>query len=223
MLKIIIIFFLLFLLSLYIFINLGNFVDNTQKPIKSDIIVSLGGEAGCRLQEALKLYKEEFSNSKKIIYTGDEFTENGKHPFNKRDFLEQNGVDKSNIIHIKRSMAYNTMEEIFAIKEMMLKHQLKSVIFVSHPWHTGRISFLANIIANYDDAGLQFTVTACNRNWWHKKYYYKSSSSRRVAIRETKKILYNLIKYATPLIHYTRYATKMKNREWEKVLTQLEF
>jgi len=55
MLKIIIIFFLLFLLSLYIFINLGNFVDNTQKPIKSDIIVSLGGEAGCHLQEALKL------------------------------------------------------------------------------------------------------------------------------------------------------------------------
>jgi len=58
--KKVILFLILSLFSLLVFMNLGNFIDVTQKPVQADIIVSLGGGSGCRIQTALSLYKNGY-------------------------------------------------------------------------------------------------------------------------------------------------------------------
>ncbi len=41
--KKVILFFILALFSLFVFLNLGRFIDVTEEPVQADIIVSLGG------------------------------------------------------------------------------------------------------------------------------------------------------------------------------------
>jgi hypothetical protein len=214
--KIFLLFF--FILFFIIFINLGNFVDITQKPIKADIIVSLGGgSSNFRIKKALELYKKGFSRSKKIIYTG------GIKEYYKTwgDYLEKNGIPKQNIIYIDRSIAYNTMEEVSFIKLYMLKYHLKSVIFVSDPQHSRRITFLANNIAGYKDAKLDLIVTSAEQKQWDKEVYYKSILSIKNTMIEIIKLFYNFLKYHTPLIQYTQYHKKMEHGTWDMIVDQL--
>ncbi len=215
-------FFLLLLISLFVFLNLGKFLDITKKPQKADIIVSLGGASGCRMKTALDLYKEGFSNSSKFIYTGkDSIGKSYSEKNSRKDYLLKNGVKEKNIIHINRSMITNTMEEVFFIKEYMLKHKYKTVIFVSHPHHSRRISTLANVIANYKDVELKLEVVSCNPSWWHKERYYLDETSIKISISETVKLFYNLLKYSPPLIRHTKYTQKIQNNKWTKALNSL--
>ncbi len=217
MLKIIIVFFLLFLLGLYLFINLGRFVDVTQQPVKADIIVSFGGDSGSRIKRSLQLYKEGYSRSHKIIYTGsDKASSKPDSPFYSiRQYLLNNGVNKDDIVHIDFSMIRNTMEEIFFVKEYMLRHGMKHVLFVSTPFHTRRIKTLADIVAKYDNAGLHYTIVGAY-TWKDQSTYYKNKDARFYVITEIKKLLYNLLKYGTPLIRYTRYHELKENGDWDR-------
>lgn len=222
--KILILLFLLIVSTIIIFINLGRFVDISQKPDKADIIVSLGGGlSGCRLKTTLLLYKNGYSKSGKFIYTGTDFLDKDVDPsLSRKEYLLNNGIKNKDIIHIGKSVIANTMEEVYFIKKYMLAHHYKSVIFVSHPQHSRRISTLAKTVADYEEAGLHLVVASCNPSWWNRNAYYINELAFKETINETGKLIYNLIKYGTPLIQFTKYAKKMQNREWEIVLDRLE-
>ncbi len=221
--KKVILFLILALFSLFVFLNLGRFIDVTEEPVQADIIVSLGGDSGCRIKTALSLYKNGYSKSGKFIYTHRDTIGRSVTPsLSKKEYLLNNGVQNKNIIHIDESMITNTMEEVYFIKKYMLAHHYKSVIFVSHPQHSRRISTLAKSVANYEEAGLQLLVASCNPKWWNRTAYYMNKTSFNVTIYETGKLFYNLLKYGTPLIHYTKYSKKIQNREWDKALDQLK-
>ncbi len=224
MLKIIIFIVLLLFLALLIFINLGRFVDVTQKPEEVDVIVSLGGDSGSRIKKALQLYKQGYSKSHKIIYTGrDQISDQSDHPlYSTKQYLINNDVNENDIIHIDLSMIKNTMEEIFFVKEYMLKHNLKNVMFVSTPFHTRRIKVLADIIAKFDKADLHYTIVGAYA-WKNKADYYKNKNARSFVISEMKKLVYNVLKYGTPLIKYTRYNELKKNGIWDKNVNKLSF
>jgi len=117
MIKITIVLFLLSLLALYLFMNLGRFVDVTQQPVKADIIVSFGGDSGSRIKRSLQLYKEGYSRSHKIIYTGrDQISRQSNDPlYSTKQYLINNGINEDDIVHIDFSMIRNTMEEIFFV------------------------------------------------------------------------------------------------------------
>jgi hypothetical protein len=203
-------------------ISLGRFLDVTQKPVNADIIVSLGGimdSSDFRLKRALKLYKNGFSRSGKIIFTG------GIKKYYYKVwgiYLENNGIPKQDVIYIDQSIAYNTMEEVLFIKQYMLKHHMKSVIFVSHPQHSRRITILANSIAGYKEAGLNLMVASVESRQWRREESYKGIISIKSTISEIVKLFYNLIKYSDPLIQYTQYSKKVQNNEWEKALERLD-
>lgn len=213
---------LLLLLCLILFLNLGRFVDITDKPLKSDLIVSLGGDKGCRIEKALWLYKSGFSGSGKFIYTGvDAIGESYSPSLSRKAYLVNNGIPKQDIVHVDKPVILNTMGEVFFIKEYMLKHRLKSVIFVSHPQHSRRISALAKYVAEYDRAGISYIVVSCNPSWWNKEYYFMSRHALKVSLRETVKLFYNLLKYSTPLISHTKYCAKLRSGEWEEDMDRL--
>jgi len=201
--------------------NLGRFFDITVEPKKADIIVSLGSKDSSNfyLKGALKLYRNGLSKSGKIVFTG------GIKKYYYRVwgiYLENNGIPKQDIIYIDQSIAYNTMEEVLFIKQYMLKHHMKSVIFVSHPQHSRRIAILANSIAGYKEAGLNLIVASVEPRQWSRDEYYKSIISIKSTMSEIVKLFYNLIKYSDPLIQYAQYSKKIQNDEWEKALERLD-
>lgn len=200
---------LLLLLFIIIFINLGRFVDVTQNPVKSDIIVALGGGTGFRIKSAWELYETGFSRSDKLFHTGNESTW-------RNNFLLDNGIDKKNIIYI--DVITNTMEEIFFIKEYMLKHNLKSVIFVSDPFHSRRISVLVDTLADYDDLDLHYTVVGTTLPWWNKNHYYHHRGAIKHTLLEIAKLCYNLLKYNFFVVDYTEYHKKKNSEEWKNAL-----
>lgn len=215
-------FFLLILLLT--FSRLGSFLDCTQAPERADLIVSLGGDkGGSRLQKALQLYKGGFSASEKLLYTGtDRLSSSCSASQSRKAFLVEEGMAAEGIVHIDETIISNTMEEVFFIKAYMQKHFYSSVIFVSHPHHSRRIAMMAEHIAGYGDTGLHFVVVSTEPLWWDAQKYFTNELSLKVTLYEVLKLGYNLLKYKTPLIACTAYAGKVRNKEWEAALAQLD-
>jgi len=207
------------LFTIFFFYNLERFVDISTKATKADIIVSLGGDQGCRLRKALKLYQNGFSTSQKLIYTGnDSINKHFSKSASRYNYLKSHGV--SNIVHING--AVNTMEELFYIKKYMLKYHYTSALFVSHPFHSRRIITLANSIAHYKDDGLHISVVSCQPKDWDKDNYYKNKKEMISALSETVKLVYNLIKYSPPFIYFTNYYQKEKDEKVDKFINSLK-
>jgi len=218
MYKMLIAFLLFFiLLGLYIFINLGKFVDVSSKPVQSDMIVALGGDfSGCRLKKALELYKEGYSKSGKILYTSrDSVSKSLDKSGSRKQYLLNHEVAEQNIVHVRKEMVFNTMEEVLFIKKYMLMHHYKSVLIVSHPQHSRRIQTFAKYIAKYEDKGLTLHIASCHPRWWNAQKYYKNETSRNVTFMEVEKLIYNLLKYNSLMIKYTSYFKYKKEQIWD--------
>lgn len=213
------------LLLIAVFLLLGRFVDVTEPPEPADVIVALGGdESGCRLQKALQYYQEGNSLSRKFLYTYVDMLSNRamSKSGSRRIYLEENGVIPTDIVHIDENVVYNTMEEVFFVKQYLLAHNYHSVLFVSHPQHSRRIEWMARYLADYDGSGLRFQVAGCEPYWWHRNTYFQNKIGFAVAVQELAKIVYNFFKYNPLLIDKTEYAHKVSSGEWKKSFERID-
>ena len=183
-----------FILTILLFINLGNFLDLTTEPKRSDVIVILGGGKDARIKKGLELYKENLSISNQILFTGKNLCDSVLPRFYFSEFLENNGLNRNNIINIKNIS--NTAEELTEIKKYLKQNNFKSVLFVTHPTHTLRIKLLANILEDYEKEDIRINfVSADHTKVWSSKYYFLELESIKLVFSEYLKIVYNLIKY----------------------------
>lgn len=193
----------LYLIFLFIFLNIGNYLDLTNSTKQSDIIVVLGGGKDARIKKGLELYNKDYSLSNKILFTGSDLYDEVLPLFYRSAYLIKNGVKETNIIHIDQTIISNTMEELFEVKKYLIKNNMKSVLFVSHPTHSRRINILANTIANYDSHNIKISFAAADHTGvWNKDFYFLKYDSIKLVFSETIKIFYNLIKY-TILLKFT--------------------
>ncbi len=169
---------------LYLFINLGNFLDVTKAPTKTDLLVSLGGDfSKNRTKKTIELYNNDFLESKYIIFTGIKSL--------RKDVYINFDKDINIVINDK---VKNTMEEILYIKEFIKEKNLKSVIFITEAPHSRRIQiFWDNFGDNLDD--VKFSVVASQFDDWDSNLYYKNENSLKYAFSETTKLIYNLFLY----------------------------
>jgi hypothetical protein len=193
---------LLTIFIVYIFFNLGNILDISKDPIKSDLIISLGGGDLNRIKKSFELYQSGYSSKKIIILTGDERSpkDKDKNSDDKRiKYLKENHLNTDNIIH--EETVKNTIEEIHYIKEYMIKKQYISAIIVSDPPHTKRIRYLLNKIHKSNDDNLSFTLVKSDVLWWNKEIYYKNKKAQMFALSEYFKLIYSYFIYeiAEPL------------------------
>jgi len=183
-----------FVVGLIIFLNLGNFLDLTNTPKKSDVIVILGGEKSYRIKKGLELYRIDFSISKKVIFTG-LWYDMISNRFYFQKSLKENNLDKNNIINLKN--VSNTFEELLEIKSYLLKNNLHSVLFVTHPTHTLRIKILANLLEDYDKENIKINfASADHTKVWSSQFYFLEWESIKLVFLEYLKIVYNLVKYS---------------------------
>jgi hypothetical protein len=204
-------------------VYLGRIVDKSMVARQADIIVSLGGDATCRIKKSLELYDSGYSRMDPFIFTGHQKQPSKRYrPGNKWELLDD-ALSKEQMFHINASKGEgaNTMEELLIVKALMLRHDLKSVIVVSHPFHTGRIRLLAERIAGYSEAGLELIPVSCEPSWWRRDYP-QNGASRRMSMLEIVKMFYNQLKYSAPLVDFTEYHGRVKSGDWEQMIDRLD-
>ncbi len=175
---------LFFTFLIYIFFNLGNFLDITQNPTKTELIVCLGGGLSKnRSDKTIELYNNGFLKTNHIIFTG--VLSINKNTYKKFD---------KNLNIITNGKVKNTMEEILYIKEFIKEKNLKSVIFITEAPHSKRIQiFWENFGDKLED--VSFSVVASQFDDWDSKAYYKHENSLKYAFSEATKLIYNLFLY----------------------------
>ena len=183
-----------FILTILLFINLGNFLDLTTEPKQSDIIVVLGGGKDSRIKKGLELYKENISKSNQIIFPNKNFTNFVLSKNYLENFIKEHKINESMIIYLERLP--NTMEELIEVKKFLNKNHFKSVLFVTHPTHTLRIKLLANLLEDYEKEDIKINfASADHTKVWSSQYYFLELESIKLVFSEYLKIVYNFIKY----------------------------
>jgi uncharacterized SAM-binding protein YcdF (DUF218 family) len=180
---------------IYSFFNLGRFLDVTQEPTKSDLLVCLGGNK-FRINKTLELLDNGYLTSKQIILTG---YENPKsYNINTNDiidlrlsFINQKKYSEINFIH--KEKLKSTAEEILFVKKYMREHHLKKVIFITEKPHSRRVKLLFNILSTENN--LEISVVANDYKIWNSEKYYKNKQTLIYSFLEIIKIIHNLIFY----------------------------
>lgn len=169
---------------LYLSLNLGNFLDATSKPSKTDLIVCLGGGINnARLQKTIELYKNSFLKDKYIIFTGVKSIDKNTYDI----------IDK-NINIITNYKVKNTMEEVLYIKDFIKEKDLKSVIFITDAPHSRRVKFFWDTFGeNLND--ISFSIVSSDLKSWDSSKYYTNDFSLKYAFSEFTKLIYNSILY----------------------------
>ncbi len=187
-----ILYLLLFFVFCYIFIflNLGKFLNVTKEPVNSDVIVSLGGGDLERIKKAIELYKNGYALQNLLILTGNQ-------PLSKKDprieYINKNNLKNINIINIENTK--NTKEEVIYIKNFLINNNYKSAILVSDPPHSRRISTLINLLKINNDDNLTFNLVATDSKWWSNNTYYENKKGRKFAFLEAIKLSYAYLAY----------------------------
>jgi len=182
---------IVFLLLCILIINLGSFLDVTQEPVKSDIIICLGGGDVERIKKSIALYENGYSKYNVLILTGDNRTrEEKKDKKLDRRFIFLKGIDT-----IYQPYASSTKKEILFIKRYMLKNNFNSAIIVSNPSHSRRIKALINILNVEDDDKLTFTIVGAEASNWTTQEYYKSKKGQVTVAYEWVKLFSSYIAY----------------------------
>ncbi|BAF72474.1 YdcF family protein [Sulfurovum sp. NBC37-1] len=177
-----------------VFANLGKWLDVTDKPVESDIIICLGGGDYHRIDKAIALYRAGYSMKHLLVLTGDDVT-----PVRKRagykDFRVRLLEKKYTTIpysHVPGLLS--TREEVLFIKRYMLSRGYRSALIVSDPPHLGRVAFLSQVLSVYGDSALQWHYVGSGVKWWDREHYYRNETARHYALTELLKIPYNLYK-----------------------------
>ena len=205
----------LFFFSIFLFIsylNLGNFLDATSKPAKTDLLVCLGGgDYKIRIEKTLELYSRGFLNSNTIVLTG----------YVNSQYEVKKGVVEDKRLTVIKDSDYealhvelhknlkNTAAEIKYVKEYMLSHDLKSVTFITEPPHSRRILMFSKIISVDGDENLSVSVVGANYKNWDADKYYEDKYAKNYAFSETIKIVYGIFMYGI--------LDKVGLREWFEV------
>ncbi len=210
--------------GLILIFDAGYFVDASQPPARSDLIASLGGGDGKRIRKALQLYEQGYSLSGKLLYTGRDVIRPTLKPpqrFSKHALLLSHRLKENQIIYVPSGVITNTAEELFFIRDYMLRHGYRSVMIVSSPIHTRRIRLLARYIARYPKYGLHLTVTSHHNPHWHPGRYIFDPYWRHAVWLEIQKLIYNMLKYSPLTIDKTTYGKKRESPLWQDKLKTL--
>ena len=164
------------------FLNLGKWVDVTEKPVKSDIIVCLGGGTIDRVKKSIELLEKGYAEKQLFLLVG----ESGYN----QPYIKKNYPDIPIVID---EGPKNTKEEVRFIKEYMKKYSYKSALIVTDPPHSGRVKLLTSLISVEGDENMTFAIIASEVKWWNAETYYKSERVRGFVMHEVMGMVYEVV------------------------------
>ena len=178
-------------LVFFSFLNADKFLIINNPPQKADIIVCLGGGSGERLVKTIELYKKGYAN--KILLTQSK----NWHPevrdfflnIGKKFLISKGVLDKDILVNNKSK---NTFEEATFLKNLVKKHNIKTAIIVSDPYHMQRVKFLFEKVLSKYEVKLLYVPAESECS---KKHFWQDEKCMIYVFNEYVKLLYCLFKY----------------------------
>jgi len=152
-----------------------------------DTIIIMGGGDEGRMNEALELYREKYARIIVLTETGVHIEElDYLQSFDLRIQLLNNGVPSGNIL-ITDSEVTSTLEEAYAVKQLLERRQFSSAIIVTDPYHTKRTSIIFKDVFSEQDIELYFRPVT--PSWYNSRTWFLSPSGWKFTILEYVKLL----------------------------------
>jgi len=181
-----------FTVFLIIFLNIGNFLDVTVKPTQSDAIFCLGGIGTDRINTSLDLLENNYSTYNQLYYSTTYGLRNSRED-----------VNATYILYLK-----NTMAEILYIDNLVKKEKYNSIIIVTDPPHSRRVSFMMQQFTKNLEG--KYIIASSHPKWWDTEFYFTNTHALVFSIKELIKILYNYFKYTYKSIFDPHYIEKFE-------------
>ena len=152
-----------------------------------DTIIIMGGGDEGRMNEALELYHENYARIIVLTETGVRIEEfDYMQSFDLSIQLLNNGVPSGNIL-ITDSEVTSTLEEAYAVKQLLERRQFSSAIIVTDPYHTKRTSIIFKDVFSEQDIKLYFRPVT--PSWYNSRTWFLSPSGWKFTILEYIKLL----------------------------------
>lgn len=164
---------------------------------KADAAVILSGGEMERLATAALLYKQQRVPRVIITNTGNTVQELGS-PYTKLYKEELRNLDvPDNAILITDGISTSTFAEANAVKDLMYKVDLDSVIVVTDPYHTFRTRLIfKEVFANSDK---KFAVIPSANHWYKSTTWFLSKRGWEATVLEYGKIIGYFFGYKTDI------------------------
>ena len=173
-----------FFLVPWMFVHYGKWMDATDNPKLSDIIVCLGGGTEERLNTAVKLYTKGYSKQKHLLLIGESYDTQAS--------LKQKYPQVPIEQHHQPT---NTKEEVLYIKQYLVKHGYTTALVVTDPPHSRRVWVLDVMLGIKNDGALNLHIVSSGVSWWKAEKYYDDERSGKTVLSETIRILYSILCY----------------------------
>ncbi len=133
-----------------------------EPPTPAELLLVLGGGSAERARTALELYRAGFAPRIMV-------TDGSGHPDIAFAAMEEAGIPRRALVSPLRP-ATSTAEDALAIRQVVVRHGIRSVLVVTSPYHCRRVSLaLRRILA---DVPVEWTVTPSTSlymdadSWW---------------------------------------------------------
>lgn len=166
------------LLLLFAGLNLGKWIDVTEEPVKSDIIVCLGGGTIERVKKSIELLEEGYVEKNTFLLIGESWY---NQPYLKKNY--------PNLPVVIDESPKNTREEVLFIKKYMKARGYKNALIVTDPPHSGRVELLTS----EGDEKMTFRVIGSDVKWWDATQYYENGRARSFVWHEVLKMIFTKV------------------------------
>lgn len=172
--------------------QMGGWLIYQDKLEQADAILVLGGGRGERILQGAELYREKYA--KYMMMTG-EFERVMDGPvyhwaLQGRKLANRHGVPWDRMIPILDSMS--TYDDATLSLAECRKHQFKSLIVVSEPYHTRRAYYAFKKV--YKNSGIKVMVYPVQDSWYTRDNWWHSEKALMSTIEEYIKFVYYLLK-----------------------------
>ncbi|MDD5492408.1 MAG: YdcF family protein [bacterium] len=172
--------------------QMGGWLIYQDKLEKADAILVLGGGRGERVLQGANLYREKYANY--ILITG-EFERIMGGPvyhwaLQGRKLASSRGVPWDKMIPILDSMS--THDDATLSLAECRKHNFKSLIVVSEPFHTKRSFYTFKKV--YKNSGIKVIICPVQDSWYTKNNWWDSELGLMATTEEYIKFMYYLLK-----------------------------
>ena len=180
------------LLLAILFVNLGHWLSEpVNKPVKTDLIVTLGGGGIERDQMAADLYKAGYA--KKILLTGmGKIVNSSQHYYEypRSLFFLKQGIPAEALLF--DGLSINTHQEAINIAIVLTAHHWHSALVVTDPPHIRRVAFcLSSVFKN----NFSYSLIQSDAPTWHADRWWQDENWRRFSLSEVVKLIFYAIVY----------------------------
>lgn len=182
------------LLPVLAFLSMGLWLENpaSDNPVRSDLLVMLGGGIKYREIISAKLFHDGLAQQ--ILLTGD-MTNRADGTAIKStqsyEYLIASGIPAEKILLDKSSKS--TWDDVIVIRDQLVQTRNQSVIIVTDPPHIRRVYWVCQQILKPE--GIHYQLVASEPDWWNATYWWENPYAREFASMEYIKLLYYLVHY----------------------------